>query len=136
MIYLQQYDAENVYRFDPNTCEIEETNQSSKVKNGFVSFERCGLKKNDSITVPLSIFCIKDKVYLCVGRNRYDANEVDINEFALFIRTITIKHRGEVIFRCKQWSRDIDEFNMDDFFYFLKYSKKHHYENILNLCRL
>ena len=134
MIYLQRNNSEDIYQFDTNTCELKKTKQYSRKINGFISFEKCGLIKHKSAAVPLSIFCIKDKVYLCIGKNRYAANDIDINEFSLFIRIVNILYKGEVVFHCKQWTRDIDEFYMNDFFYFLKYSQKQNFENILALC--
>ena len=134
MIYLQKFDVEENYALDINNCELKKIKKYSGEINGFVSFEECGLRKNSTMTVPLSLFCLKDKAYLCIDKNIYDADEIDIKEFALFVRFINIKYKGEVVFHCKQRTKDIDEFYMNDFFYFLKYSQKQNFENILALC--
>jgi len=134
MIFLKQYDTETIYQLDTNTCELKEIKQDYVTIHGFVSFVKCGLKKRDITAESISIFCIKSYVYLCINRNIYDANLVEIGDFSIFVRSMYIRHRGKIVFFCKQWTRDIDDFYMDDFFYFLKYSKNHNYENILTLC--
>lgn len=134
MIYLEKFDTNTQYEFEIDSCNLKQIKSFSSRINGFVSFEKCGLFKKKATTHVISVFCLNEKAFLCVDNNLYDLKDVTIRTISFFIRVITIFYRKKKIFCCIQWTKDVDEFTMNDFFYFLHYSYKNDFENITSLC--
>ncbi|ADV46923.1 hypothetical protein [Nitratifractor salsuginis] len=137
-IVLSDYYSDKLYLYDldKNVLLLLENSIKHDKFTGWVAFEKCGLFKKKIVTTGL--FYLNGEVFFIWDKKYYRMNNdiaIKINDFYFLIRLVKIKINNTVDYLCKQWSKDIDPFEMDDFFYFFEYSAKHNFENIKSLRR-
>jgi len=131
-IYIEDFYSGEIYLLDINTMRLDKAEQAHAVDSiGYIAFESCGLfEKKYKI---FALFCYEAKPYLLIDNQIIDIKEerlkIVFRSFLPFIQELTI-YRNDKKFYCKRWSKDIDEFSMDDFFYFLEFSFKQDFNNL------
>jgi len=131
-IYIEDFYSSEIYLLDINTMKLDKAEQAHAVDSiGYIAFESCGLfKKKKKI---FALFCYEAKPYLLIDNRIIDIKEerlkIVFHSFFPFIQKLTI-YQNDKKFYCKRWSKDIDEFSMDDFFYFLEFSFKQGFNNL------
>lgn len=136
-VILLDFYNETFYSYDLNTKNPTLVNTYTQKANfdGWIAFEECDLFKKKTITT--GIFCINDNVFFIWNDDYYEITEKFIferNTFYFMVWSIKIKINDSIKLYCKKWSKDIDMFSMDDFFYFLEYSSKENFLNIKRNC--
>ncbi len=112
---------------------IKLTGNTDCVCSGFYANETCGFfsKKKE---VDFALFVEGKEVFLlCEGKiGKILGSDFSIKR-TTFIPLITkIQIQSQAFkFKCIQWSRDVDPFFMDDFFYYLKYQVENKFENFI-----
>jgi len=133
-ILLEEFYTGQFYLLEIGGLVFTKVSDDKNVKNkkqGFVSFENCGLFKKQKMT--FAIFCIKEKPYILINNNLIDVYrekvKIRFDTFFPLVQKLILSSDGYGI-ECSRWSKDIDEFLMDDFFYFLEFSFKQDFNNL------
>ena len=131
-IYLVDFYNSDIYSLDINNMKLVKVEQKvSSDSLGYIAFESCGLfRKKQKI---FAIFCYKTKPCLLIDNIIVDilgeGVQVKFNDFFPLVQELVVSWEN-MKFCCKRWSKDIDEFVMDDFLFFLRYSYKQKFQNI------
>lgn len=134
IIFLSDFYSNDIYKFDLETKEAkvmqkELIDKDLKI-NGFYCEEKCGLFKKQLFRYAL--YLIQNKFFFSINKSIIEIDktfQIKRNVFFPLIIITTIKSKS-FTYKCYQWSRDIDEFLMDDFYYFLNYSFLKRFENL------
>ena len=135
-IILLDFYGDDLYSYDliKKSFTLMNKNDNGEKYNGWIAFEKCGLFKKKSLTT--GIFCLKGSIFFIFNDNYYKITKNFIfkrNTFYFLVWSIKIKINDSTEIYCKQWSKNIDLFAMDDFFYFVEHSMKENFQNIRSI---
>lgn len=134
-IILEDYNDNRYFKLNLLTYKATEIYDVDNIQiNGFISFEKCGLfHKKDYIFI---VYKQNSKCFLIIDDLKVSLDDIKFikySNFLPFIQRLQIIRKNNTIFSCQRWSKNIDEFIMDDFLYYLNFIYKN---KDINLCNL
>jgi hypothetical protein len=123
-----QYYLLDIPSLQYSICEKYENN----IVQGFLAKEKCGLLHKKEVV--FALFYYDNEIFILIDQKLFslqDIKTITFSNFILFIEKFELVTVNNETFYCKRWSRDVDEFFMNHFLYFLHYSYKQDFANIL-----
>ena len=127
-----QYYILNITSLQYSVCEKYEHH----IVQGFLAKESCGLFHSKEVI--FAFFCSHNEIFILIDQKLFPLREIKkitFSNFILLIEKFKLISLNNETFHCKRFSRDIDDFFMNHFLYFLHYSYKQDFANILQFCK-